>query len=586
MHIKHIHLKNCGPIENLEIEFPHGEERIKPVILVGKNGSGKSIVLSYIVNGLVMAKNSAYPESPEGDPDKVYKPRSPLYVKAGNRYNFAQVDYERDISFSELVLLKGKKKDFGNALPIPTEGKLHDMWKKMPTDESTYLDVHNIPDQRKMTKVLSERCVLYFPPERLELPAWLNEDNLTYKSSFMYPKLVQGYTERRIIAYTRLREILDWTFNLLCDSQILGEKTASNILLIVFRVFQTVLQKHGKITLHIGYRKARVLEIRENNVVIAHSAFQLSSGELSLLNIFLSIVKDYDETNQPIQFPDDIRGIVVIDEIDLHLHSDHLYKVLPALIEMFPKVQFVMTTHSPLFLLGLSECLTPEGSTIYQMPDGIEIKPEEFNEFGEVYKAYTNTEAHVLAFRSEVLKSQRPILFVEGETDVRYLKKAANLLGYKEMFDGIDIRDGNGEPHLKNRWSHYKKYSKDIDKPIIILRDSEFKGDEEHENHVHRVKIDRVEGTPIKKGIEHLFDKNILLQSREAVTEAVTIRNTSTRSLNGKEITREQEQWELNKGKKTALCGWICENGDANDFKNFRETLQKLKEILDDYHSP
>ena len=48
-----------------------------------------------------------------------------------------------------------------------------------------------------------------------------------------------------------------------------------------------------------------------------------------------------------------ITGIVVIDEIEMHLHSDLQRKILPCLINLFPKVQFVITSHSPLFLLGM-----------------------------------------------------------------------------------------------------------------------------------------------------------------------------------------------------------------------------------------
>ena len=582
MHIQHIQLKNCGPIENLELEFPHGEERIKPVILVGKNGSGKSIALSYIVNGLLAYKGAAYPESPEVESDMVYKLRSPFYVKANQEYTFARVDYEGGNSYWELVLRRNKK-EFGDSPPISVGEKLHDIWEKIPSEESSYLGSHNIFDKNKTTNLLSKRCALYFPPERLEFPAWLNEDNLKYKATVVYPKRIQGYTERRISSYSRFQENLDWIFNLVCDSAIFGQGGERQVLEIVVRVFQIVLQKHSEVTLQIGSRKNRVLTIRENSVIIANSAFQLSSGEISLLSIFLSIVKDFDETNQPIQSAEDIRGIVIIDEIDLHLHSDHLYKVLPALIELFPKVQFVITTHSPLFLLGLSDQLTPEGLTIYQMPDGIEIKPEEFNEFGEVYKAYTNTEAHVLALRSEVLRSQRPILFVEGETDVRYLKEAANRLGYKELFDVIDIRSGNGEPHLKNRWKHYKKYSQDFAVQVILLFDPEFEGDDESTNGMHRIRIDRVEGTPIKKGIEHLFGKNILLRSKKAAVGAIIIQHPTTGTRNGKEIVIKEEQWEVDEDKKTALCNWICENANDDDFKYFEKTLRKIKEILDDH---
>lgn len=45
---------------------------------------------------------------------------------------------------------------------------------------------------------------------------------------------------------------------------------------------------------------------------------------------------------------DAISGIVLIDEIDLHLHPEWQRTILPALARAFPKLQFVCTTHSPL----------------------------------------------------------------------------------------------------------------------------------------------------------------------------------------------------------------------------------------------
>ena len=43
-----------------------------------------------------------------------------------------------------------------------------------------------------------------------------------------------------------------------------------------------------------------------------------------------------------------IPGIVLVDEIDLHLHPEWQRKVLPTLAGAFPRLQFVFTSHSPL----------------------------------------------------------------------------------------------------------------------------------------------------------------------------------------------------------------------------------------------
>ena len=44
----------------------------------------------------------------------------------------------------------------------------------------------------------------------------------------------------------------------------------------------------------------------------------------------------------------DVRGLVLVDEIDLHLHPAWQRAVVPTLAAAFPKLQFVFTSHSPL----------------------------------------------------------------------------------------------------------------------------------------------------------------------------------------------------------------------------------------------
>jgi hypothetical protein len=48
--------------------------------------------------------------------------------------------------------------------------------------------------------------------------------------------------------------------------------------------------------------------------------------------------------------PADIHAIVLIDEIDLHLHPSLQRALIPRLRKAFPKVQWIVTTHSPLVL--------------------------------------------------------------------------------------------------------------------------------------------------------------------------------------------------------------------------------------------
>ena len=81
---------------------------------------------------------------------------------------------------------------------------------------------------------------------------------------------------------------------------------------------------------------------------------QLSSGERSLMTLVADIARRLVIANPLSKNPLlEGCGLVLIDEIDLHLHPLWQRKVVGKLLELFPKVQFVVTTHSPTVIASL-----------------------------------------------------------------------------------------------------------------------------------------------------------------------------------------------------------------------------------------
>lgn len=72
----------------------------------------------------------------------------------------------------------------------------------------------------------------------------------------------------------------------------------------------------------------------------------LSSGFKSCLFIIWGIIREIQ-----IRFPDieakDFNGVIIIDEIELHLHPEWQNKICNVLKRAFPNTQFIVTTHSP-----------------------------------------------------------------------------------------------------------------------------------------------------------------------------------------------------------------------------------------------
>lgn len=83
------------------------------------------------------------------------------------------------------------------------------------------------------------------------------------------------------------------------------------------------------------------------------SISQLSSGERTLIALVADLTRRLCLANPNADNPLHGNGIVLIDEIDVHLHPKWQQKVVTKLRKVFPNVQFVVTTHSPEVLKGL-----------------------------------------------------------------------------------------------------------------------------------------------------------------------------------------------------------------------------------------
>lgn len=80
----------------------------------------------------------------------------------------------------------------------------------------------------------------------------------------------------------------------------------------------------------------------------------LSSGYSAILKVFVDLLMMTEVSEYT---PHSISGYVIIDEIDVHLHASLQRKVLPFLSSLFPKVQFIVSTHSPFVLMSVDNAV-------------------------------------------------------------------------------------------------------------------------------------------------------------------------------------------------------------------------------------
>ena len=611
MYTKRLQLINYGPIERLDISFPFTEEIPRPIVFVGENGSGKSIVLSHIVNGLLSAKSVVFSETPEVEQGKVYKLRSSSYIKTGEDGYFGQVNFEDGFHFGE-IRTHNPKESYAT-MPSPfLNPDAENAWNSMQTSKNDSIHSNiNVRAADKLRGLFSTNCVLHIPANRFEEPAWLNQDNLTSRAEYMDVTHIVAHTDRRVMSYSPLRDIQNWLFDLAYDRAAFEVQTrrvgnlavraadntyaplpmelplflgyqgpATRTYDIVLSVIRQALKLDNTGRLGVGSRADRVISVMQGERQLVHNLFHLSSGETSLISMFLSILRDFDLCNVGIQKSQSVRGIAVIDEIDLHLHSVHQYEILPGLISMFPNVQFVITSHSPLFVLGLHNTLGKDGFDLYLLPEGKQIEPEEFGEFEGAYHAFRNTRTYISDVRAAVEEADKPIVFVDGVTDVKYLTRASEVLGFQHELSKIELRAGGGEANLKNAWNALKSPAIRglIQHMVVLVHDCDSTVGDVDGDKVVRRRIQLMDKHPIMEGIENLFPRNTIERAQAHKAAFVDIDPARTKTVRGEDID-VPERWTINEDEKTNLCNWICDNGSVEDFETFHVVFGLLGEI-------
>lgn len=96
----------------------------------------------------------------------------------------------------------------------------------------------------------------------------------------------------------------------------------------------------------------------------------MSAGYQSLLWMIMDMAFRVAQINPGIEDFKIITGIVLIDEIDMHLHPVWQWRIVDALHEVFPKVQFILATHSPIIVSSAKDAhlISLQGDDVRYLP--------------------------------------------------------------------------------------------------------------------------------------------------------------------------------------------------------------------------
>ncbi|HIF5695952.1 TPA: AAA family ATPase [Vibrio parahaemolyticus] len=92
----------------------------------------------------------------------------------------------------------------------------------------------------------------------------------------------------------------------------------------------------------------------------------LSSGYSSILSIYADLLMKVELRDVPAE---DITGFVLIDEIDAHLHVSIQRKIFSFFDKAFPKIQFIVTTHSPFVVQSVNDSIIYDLSKLEPLED-------------------------------------------------------------------------------------------------------------------------------------------------------------------------------------------------------------------------
>lgn len=160
--------------------------------------------------------------------------------------------------------------------------------------------------------------------------------------------------------------------------------------------------------------------INQNNkeYPISFSFDSLSSGFKAIFNVYASLLMRAQFQDLP---PEDLEGIAIIDEIDVHLHISLQKKILPFLIKAFPKVQFIVSTHSPFVITS-----TNNDTVVYDISSG-EFFKEDLSRYS--HESIIKELFHVKDENEQLKEMSDQLLeFINSESRIQDLSEIQNLI--------------------------------------------------------------------------------------------------------------------------------------------------------------
>lgn len=328
MKIKSISIQNFRCFKNMTVNFDSHMN-----VIIGNNGVGKTAILDALAVGI-----GSFFLGIENIPDRKIKLEDVRYITTSIGSTIDRQP-QSPVTIECSAILKENIK-----------------WKRAFTNNSktTYGNAKNIKEyaSQLQNEIRSGNTNIYLPLIAYYGIGRLWNQNQSTKDDNKPFNRFQGY-DNCLSAKSNEKSMLDW-LKKMTFLELQEEKEIPELQAVLDAVKQCYVESgvnvsDVKVRFSVKSERLEISYKDKNGNIEIHPFHELSAGYRNMLSLVADIAYRMAMLNP--QLLDEVtqktEGIVLIDEIDLHLHPIWQKKILKTLRTIFPCIQFIVTTHAP-----------------------------------------------------------------------------------------------------------------------------------------------------------------------------------------------------------------------------------------------
>lgn len=314
-YIKNIHVNQLYHLRDFDI--PIADEKTPHLMLTGKNGSGKTVLLNAIATFLDIVRND----------------KSLDFTKYRENLEYNRNRLNQDIKDTQrLMQIKNNINYFKNQVD-----------KVFGQIELDFVDVANIVEDYLKGNFI---IVFYQAARKTQM---IEPKNPTKPELKVKGEVRSTITNQflNFLSDLKIQEALARNEQQFEDAEQIAQWFAS------FEDLLRQIYQDNELKLKFNYKDYSFLICTEGK---EFKFTQTSDGFAAILDIVADLILKMQTPNNLTRAYQK-KGIVLIDEVETHLHLELQKVIMPILTKVFPNIQFIITTHSPFVLNSLDNAV-------------------------------------------------------------------------------------------------------------------------------------------------------------------------------------------------------------------------------------